>query len=548
MREPGPAGSARRKRLPTALLLAAILVATVVPRLPLLANAAHFFNSDEAANALVLGHMLDGGGFTFYNWEMTYYGVQESLLAIPFVGLLGREPLAFKLAAVVGSLFLVVATFVLGTTLYGRAAGLAAAALLITFSPHVVQWTTLAIAGFGLVMGWGSLMFAFLARLQRRPSWLGVAWLGFMAGFGFYMYELFIDYLAVLALAAITASFPWQALLARGAAERRRALSTAGGQLRLATAFAAGFAIGWAPKIAVLLTGASGERHPDYEFADLETLRANAVLLVRECIPAFLGVNPTASPKLEQFTGQATTWVAALGVVVLFAWVAAWAWGLARVRATLAGAVARPPTKPRRREPGGPAGAGVRAPLRAQHQPARHPLEPLPLSVAERVADSRRGARRPPRPVAHRARRGSDGAARRLPRGRDRALAVVYGYLTPDLSLRRPVEPLVEVLEYLREKEIGGAYGGYWTAFKATFLSRESIVVAPYRDWDRYPPYTKHVDGLAAEAYIFFDPVDAERHAAFLADVQARGAPFETKRFDLYLVYTSARPGRLLPP
>jgi hypothetical protein len=39
-----------------------------VPRLPLLANATHTFNSDEAANALALEHMLDNGRFSFYNW------------------------------------------------------------------------------------------------------------------------------------------------------------------------------------------------------------------------------------------------------------------------------------------------------------------------------------------------------------------------------------------------------------------------------------------------------------------------------------------------
>jgi hypothetical protein len=538
----------QRHRL-TALLLAVILAATVVPRLPFLANAAHSLDSDEAANALALHHMLDGDGFRFHGWGVTHFGIQESVLAIPFVLLLGHDPLAFKLAAVTGFLFLVLSTFVLGATLYGRAAGLAAAALLITFSPHVVQWSTLAVVGFGLVMGWGSLLLAFLARLERRPTRLGFAWLGFMAGFGFYMYELFIDYLATLALAAITASFLWQALLARDAEGRRRALSAAGGQIRMASAFGVGFAIGWAPRIAVLLRGGSTEIHPDYQLGDLEAVRANVVLLVRDCVPAFLGVNPAGSRKLEQFTGPATLWTAVLDATVLIAWAAVWACGFARVRRTLGGAVARPSRC-----------LDVESVV-VLLVPVSLLLFLLSTNPEDINSDRYLFPWLSSLPILGGALIVRLARWRLAPAAALLALLVgfpavatarsqrVLGYLEADLSLRRPNEPLLEVLAYLRRKEIRGAYGGYWTAFKATYLSRESIIVAPYRDWERYPPYNEIVDGLATEAYIFFDPLDAERHAAFLAEVNARGGPFEMRRFGPYVVYSSARPGRrLLPP
>jgi hypothetical protein len=402
--------------------------------------------------------------------------------------------------------------------------------------------------GFGLVMAWGSLTLFFLDRLNRRPSWLGTVWLGFMAGFGFYMHELFICYLAVLILGAITASFPWQALRARGAAERRRALSAAGGQLRLAAAFAAGFAIGWAPKIAVLLTGAQGEKRPYYQLADLEKLRANAALLLRECVPAFLGVNPTAAPQLEQFTGHATSWAAALGVVVLLAWAASWAWGFARARGSLAGAVARPPQSLTAESL-----VVLLVPVTAllfvlslnpQDIHSDRYLFPwlssLPVLAGALVVRLARWRIAPAAALM--------GLLVAFPAVATARSEMVLGYLAPDLSLRRPAEPLEAVLGHLRQKEIRGAYGGYWVAFKATFLSHESIIVAPYRDWDRYPPYTELVDGLAADAYIFFDPLDVERHAAFLADVQARGRRFETQRFGPYLVYSSTRKRRLRQP
>ena len=223
--------------------------------------------------------------------------------------------------------------------------------------------------------------------------------------------------------------------------------------------------------------------------ADLETLRANAALLVRKCVPAFLGVNPTAAPELEQFTGQATPWAAAIAVVVLFAWAAAWAWGLARVRGTLAGAVARPPRS-----------------LDAESLVVLLvPVSVLLFVLSTNPQDINSNRYLFPwlssLPILGGALVVRLARWRIAPAAALMALLVVFpavatarsemvlGYLAPDLSLRRPAEPLVAVLGYLREKEIRGAYGGYWTAFKATFLSRETIVVAPYRDWERYPPY-----------------------------------------------------------
>lgn len=84
-----------------ALLLAAVALGILL-RVPALYNSGFDFNSDEAVNALVVKHMLEGREVSFFNWETTYYGVVEGLLAVPFVALFGYEPLAFKLSALIG--------------------------------------------------------------------------------------------------------------------------------------------------------------------------------------------------------------------------------------------------------------------------------------------------------------------------------------------------------------------------------------------------------------------------------------------------------------
>src|SRR5262249_46879772 len=128
-----------------------ILAAALAARLPYLANSTPLFNSDEAANALFIKHLLAGRDLSLYPWDATYYGIVEGLIAIPFVWIAGMQPLAFRLAAVVGHLLLVVATFFLGRRLFGPAEGLMAASLLVLVSPRAVQWSAFATGGLVLI-------------------------------------------------------------------------------------------------------------------------------------------------------------------------------------------------------------------------------------------------------------------------------------------------------------------------------------------------------------------------------------------------------------
>src|SRR5258708_36997364 len=87
-----------------------------------------------------------------------------------------------------------------GTRLSAGTAGAAGAALLCVFSPQLVQWSVLASGGYTLVAAWGTLFLLCYDRLRTSPRRGQLLWLGWMAGFGLYIYELFIVYLAPLAL------------------------------------------------------------------------------------------------------------------------------------------------------------------------------------------------------------------------------------------------------------------------------------------------------------------------------------------------------------
>lgn len=83
-------------------------------------------------------------------------------------------------------------------------------------------------------------------------------------------------------------------------------------------------------------------------------------------------------------------------------------------------------------------------------------------------------------------------------------------YLAGNILLIRtpPAKPQAEqdyqnLIAYLDEKEIRGAYANYWISYMLTFLTREKIIGSPYQSHDRYPAYTKQVKTLKRVAYIF---------------------------------------------
>jgi hypothetical protein len=521
-------------------LLALFLAAGLVLRLPVLCNAAYTFTSDEAVNALVVKHLLEGRELTLFNWDATYFGIVEGLLAVPFVWVLGFTPLAFKLGAVVGFLGLQVAVFLLGRRLYGPASGLAAAALLAAFSPQLVLWSTLAAAGYCLLVGWGTLTIVHADRLLADPSRARVLGLGLMLGFGLYIYQLYVVYLVVFALWGTALALSGRGAHVLGSSWRERSLRA--GLLTL------GFAAGWLPKLALLATGGGGGgKAPGYGLVALPEMKANLALMLWQCIPALFGVNPATRRDLDRWVGPELPGSLPLGVLLLAVYLGTWAWAALRTWrrpwSTEALLVLLPPVA---------AGLFVVSP-NAKDVLADRFLLPALTGFAVLAGD----------------------ALVRL-HGRSRAAAIalavlLIGYPVVQLTAwhwrakfvdgkLRPVrleEPLYDVLGYLDRQGMRGAYGCYWTGYKATMLAGERIVVAPL-DWDRYAPYSRAVARLGRVAYVFrtdWKMLDAPMEAAsracldlFLNRLDSAGKPYVTTRIGAYRIYHGPGGARLLPP
>lgn len=531
-----PPGGLSTKPAHGRLLLLLFGVLALVVRWPVLANAARAFTSDEAVQALVVLRMFEHGELRFAPWDQSYIGLVEGLLAVPWTWLLGFRPLAFKLAAVCGLWLLLVAVFLLGRRLAGTTEGLLAALLLVAFSPQVVLWSTLAAGGYMLIVAWGTIALLLLPRVDGRQSSAGY---GLFLGVGLFTYELFLVYLALLTpLAARFAIGFLRRPGVDGPGSRERAVRGA--------LFLCGFAVGWSHKLAALALDSVGSSGPAYGFASPGRVLDNLRLFGR-CLPALIGINPAGDPEVAGATGiggglGATVVGAAIVVLLLVAWTTE----LVRRRHDLVELLFLRPG-PVRLE----ALLVLLVPLTcAAFVLSGNPadvlsnryllpiLTSLPLFVASLLTRVWRW---------HRA------AASLLLVAllASQLVATVgwyrsQGYLAAGLDLRREPHPLEAVLDRLEERGIQGAYGTYWTSYVATFLRHERFVVAPYDDWNRFPPYKAAVDRERDVAWIYRreDP----RRQWFLRRLASLDRVPEVEEIGDFLVYTSADGERLLPP
>jgi Dolichyl-phosphate-mannose-protein mannosyltransferase len=532
-------------------LLLCVLLLGLLPRLPLLYNAAALSNSDAAVDALTIRHLVAGEP-RLYPWGVTYYGLTAGLVAVPFAAVLGFTPMAFRLAEVAELLALLAAVYLLARKTYDGRAGIIAAALLALFSPQAVRWSCLTAATISLILAWGTLALLWHERLRRRPvRGPEIFAFGCFAGLGLYTYELFLIYLAALACAWSLLAAAGLVRLARGRdGPARQATRRLRSGLFAALCFGGGLALGWAPKLAVLLAGAArGSHEPGYGFAGAAQVARNARLLGLDLL-ALLGANPGADPALLELVGSASAMAAALGAVLLAVYAAAW---LDAARRVLSGAW---------REPARVVAAeGVLVLLvpvnlalfllstNPNDIQSSHYLLPLLSSLPVLAGGFLvRLARRSPAWAA--AAGGLAVVMLGLPAVQIYHWENRLGVLDPRL---RPVprhEPLTDVIHYLELQGTRGAYAEYWTCYKATFLAQEKVVVAPLLTWDRYPAYGQQVDSLPAEAYIFHSRFPGGQHGEeqVVAELRARGRPFAVRAFGPYRVYTSLDHRRLLPP
>lgn len=99
-------------------------------------------------------------------------------------------------------------------------------------------------------------------------------------------------------------------------------------------------------------------------------------------------------------------------------------------------------------------------------------------------------------------------------------------------ALKRDME---SVLTFLEQSKIRGAYAVYDHNYIMTFLTKEKIIVAPYRGQDRYPSYTEFVDRLDRAVYLFRETDEAFLY--FKNALASRNIPYEMTQQDNFYIY-----------
>jgi hypothetical protein len=532
-----------RQRLFVAGTLVLIALLALVARVPPLANAAYSFNSDEAVNVLVVQHLLKGE-LTFFNWDTTYYGIVEGLLAVPFLLLGVAVPLAAKLAATVTFLLLLAFTYFLAKRFLGRFGGLVAAALLIVWSPSFLLWSVIAASSLTLTIAWGTLSFLLYGRLRTRPDTVGLILLGVTLGFGYYINELYLVYIATFAGAWVLAGLPKLAIFPEKGPLARPGFNQTLASLGLLTV---GFVVGAVPKLTLFLGHSSrGWKRPSYGFASLGEMIWHVKLLVGLCGPSMVGANFRQGSDYEM-AGPANV---GLGVFLVALYVA-----------IVIGACVHPMFRRSldfRRRTGATVGLLVLLLLpvdmalfvvskNAVNLFSNHYLLPWMTSL----------------PVLTAAVVTWIGGRRRTLTAMLTAVLVAIPtieliehfqsstespFLGPHLELVRNAEPLYDVQRYLLARGVEGVYAYYWIAYKADALWEEHPIVSPQLGWGwlRHPSDQAAIDGVAHEAYVLHLS-DGEAEAGFPGVLVAAGRKYQRKIFYPYVVYTSADRGRLLP-
>jgi hypothetical protein len=168
-------------------------------RMPFLLHADRFFDSDQAVEGLMARHVLAGEHPIFF-WGQLYKGVPEvylSALVFRFSGS-GIEPLKAVTLFLFGLYILL--NFLLIERVFSRTVAVIASALSIAAPPAFVHWTVSANAEIVLTMICGTLLLLALESWTRTRSRSALAMAGASVGLGLWIQQYILFY--VLALAA----------------------------------------------------------------------------------------------------------------------------------------------------------------------------------------------------------------------------------------------------------------------------------------------------------------------------------------------------------
>jgi hypothetical protein len=527
-------------------LFAAIAIAT---RLPFLVTGKIPFDSDEAVEGLMARHVLYGEMAAFM-WGQSYKGVPEVYASAGAFALF--EPTVLVLKSVTLAFFaaFVALNFMLLDKIASRWMAVSASLLLALAPPSFVLWTLSASAEYVLIMLLGTILLLVCLQLED-PQGLGavephrrrlMAALGFTAGLGLWVHQLFVVYLfpvaliltlrtdwwkrrarsrpgrIVLGLAAIaslyaglgviafvTGGFRIQlGAIAISATAPQKLIRIAAGiavlailthMLTTATAakareagarywpLAVGCCAGYLP--ALLYSVFVEPARSPARVATLAQLAAAAPDMLGNIIPILAGFKLATTERL------------ALPIVAALPGAAALAAYLWMNRRRIAGLVTLSATDPS---------------IARDFFPVFVLFLPVLFLFSGVYVDTQ--SYRYLIPTYAGVSVAWSAGALKLSKGRTRlaaaviaAIATVHGAqqlmwylkLVPDPEPRR-------IVECLKRDGIRGGTADYWTSYKLTFLAQEEIIIAPSTGVDRYPAYTQFVRSLPAHQTISLKP------------------------------------------
>lgn len=192
-----------RREAPALVALGALLAVGAIIRLLWLDHEPYGFWWDEAFGSLVSEHLLRDSTYrpVFVDFPGSGPALYPYLGALAFK-LLGASQLAWRLPAALGGVAGIAAAYLAGRALYGRAAGLLAAAILTTL-PWQVTFSREVIEGQVWSVTFDMFAMAFLVAALRKRSWLAAALGGVSLGLGLNTYYASQAMAAVLALALV---------------------------------------------------------------------------------------------------------------------------------------------------------------------------------------------------------------------------------------------------------------------------------------------------------------------------------------------------------
>jgi hypothetical protein len=195
---------------------ALIAVAAIAARLPFLLRADRFFNSDEAVEGLMARHVL-AGEHPLFLWGQRYKGVPEIYLDAVVFRFMGSSVIALKAVTLACFVVFLCLNFALLDRLFSRRIAWMATAFLIAGPPTLVLWTLSGSAEIVMTFLAGTVLLLAIERWLRpatgetstraRGPLLLAA---FAAGFGLWVQQYILYYVASLVVAAAIVTPGWR--------------------------------------------------------------------------------------------------------------------------------------------------------------------------------------------------------------------------------------------------------------------------------------------------------------------------------------------------